>query len=145
MKILRDHAAVLDEPEPMVLVDSLGASMINLKLYFWIDGHKYSVPKIKSAIMRRVVRALERAQISLPDESREVIFPDGFPLPSASETPTQASSRVEAQRERDEAVSDSDLADQATDAESDLTSEVEEIKRQAAESRDPEKGPDIVS
>ena len=80
LQTLREHPAVLDDPEPMVLVDTLGASTINLKVYFWIDGHRVSGLKVKSALMRRVLRAIERQGISLPDEAREMIFPQGVPV-----------------------------------------------------------------
>lgn len=150
MRILTDHPAVLDDPEPMVLVDELGASTINLKVYFWIDGHQHSVWKMKSAMIRRVLRGLEQSGVSMPDEAREIIFPDGVPLGegafASSLTETQADEEAEAERkqERCREVAASDLVDDATEAEGDLTSEVEEIKRQAAASRDPEEGPNIT-
>lgn len=38
-RVLREHEAVLDSPDPMVLVDELGASTVNLRIYFWLDGY----------------------------------------------------------------------------------------------------------
>ncbi|MCA1789828.1 MAG: mechanosensitive ion channel, partial [Thioalkalivibrio sp.] len=38
LKVLADHPAVLDEPEPLVLVENLGPSTVNLRVYFWLDG-----------------------------------------------------------------------------------------------------------
>ena len=94
LQTLQEHPAVLNDPEPMVLVDNLGASTINLKVYFWIDGHRVSGLKVKSALMRRVVRAIEQRGISLPDESREIIFPQGVPVvsPPPLESSPEASS-----------------------------------------------------
>ncbi len=191
---LQQHPAVLADPEPMVLVDTLGASTINLKIYFWIDGTIVSGLKVKSALMRRVVRAIEQQGISLPDESREIIFPDGVPLvppaataavddegsataDSASNSspathdatdaddstpreptvdsaspdtpadpnPREAAPNPEAQAARKQArVIQRDLADHATDAEGDLSSEVAQIQEQADRSRNPEAGPGII-
>jgi small-conductance mechanosensitive channel len=152
LQFLQEHSAVLDDPEPLVLVDSLGASTINLKVYFWINGHKHSVLKMKSSIMRRVLRAVEQAGISLPDEAREIIFPQGVPLGAsvdqhASEPATLADSEdselSEAERCQRE-VAEQDLAEEATEAEGDLLSEVEDLNRQADMARDPESGKDIL-
>ncbi|MEM9883701.1 MAG: mechanosensitive ion channel family protein [Planctomycetota bacterium] len=140
MSLLREHPAVLDDPEPMVLVDTLGSSTINLKVYFWIDGHKHSLLKIKSAVMRRTLRSIERAGISLPDEAREIIFPQGVPF-----RPGDGAGSAPGPVGPSDEVVGADLEESATDAEGDLTSEVQEIRRQAEASRAPEAGPDIMA
>ncbi len=77
METLNSHQAVLNDPEPMVLVDELGASTVNIRTYYWFDGHLISTIKLKSALLRAVKSALTREGISMPDEAREVIFPEG--------------------------------------------------------------------
>ncbi len=77
MNGLRSHGAVLADPAPMVLVDELGASTINIKTYYWFDGLEISAIKLKSALLRMVKSDLTAAGISMPDEAREVIFPEG--------------------------------------------------------------------
>lgn len=77
LETLSDHPAVLHEPEPMVLVDALGASTVNIRTYFWLNGHEISPLKLKSALLRKVKAALTQEGISMPDEAREVIFPEG--------------------------------------------------------------------
>jgi small-conductance mechanosensitive channel len=37
-KVLAEHPAVLNDPEPSVLADSLGMSTVNLRVYFWLNG-----------------------------------------------------------------------------------------------------------
>ena len=74
---IRDQETVLADPEPMVLVDELGSSTVNIRTYYWFDGHHISPIKLKSALLRSVKSALTVEGISMPDESREVIFPDG--------------------------------------------------------------------
>lgn len=155
MGVLRDHPAVLDDPEPLVLVDQLGTSTINLRVYFWIDTHEHSWLKVKSAAIRLVLRAIEKAGISLPDEAREIIFPDGVPLvmhhepgPAAGGPDRPDSSKphpAAPARQTDPQTVASDLADHATQAEGDLSSDVDEIKHQAAESREVEAGSDILT
>ena len=79
-EVLRLHDAILDEPPPMVLVDALGASTVNLKAHFWIDGRTISPQRIRSSALRLIKRGLEENGVSMPDEAREIIFPQGVPL-----------------------------------------------------------------
>lgn len=74
------HPAVLADPAPQVLVDNLGAATVNLEIYFWVNGVKNSTSKVKSAVIRLVKRAYDEAGISMPDEAREVVFPEGIRL-----------------------------------------------------------------
>lgn len=80
LDVLRAHPAVLDDPEPLVLVDRLGPATVDLRVYFWLDGRKHSWLKVRSSVLRLVKRALQDAGISLPDEAREVVFPGGVPV-----------------------------------------------------------------
>jgi len=78
--VLADHPAVLKEPEPWVLADSLGAATVNLKVYFWLNGRENSWLKVRSSVIRLVKRAFQEHGISMPDEAREVVFPRGVPV-----------------------------------------------------------------
>jgi small conductance mechanosensitive channel len=92
--VLAEHPAVLKTPDSWVLVDQLGPSTVNLKVYFWLDGVEHSWLKVRSSVIRQVKASLQQAGISLPDESREVIFPKGVPVTvlrdasTGSESPT---------------------------------------------------------
>ncbi|MDP1560125.1 MAG: mechanosensitive ion channel family protein [Pirellulaceae bacterium] len=79
-KVLVDHPAVLNDPEPSVLADSLGTSTLNLRVYFWLNGREHSWLKVRSSVTRLVKRALQQHGISMPDEARKVIFPQGIPV-----------------------------------------------------------------
>jgi hypothetical protein len=70
--------AVLNDPEPAVLVDSLGRSTVNLRVYFWLNGHENSWLKVRSSVIRLVKLAFQQQGISMPDEAREVVFPQGI-------------------------------------------------------------------
>ena len=140
--VLRQHSAVLNDPEPTVLVEALGAATINLRVYFWIDGHRHSVFKMQSALIRLIVRAFEEAGISLPDEAREVIFPQGVPVQLAREPAQQAPLPPLAQRPLPALRQDAER--EVSPAEGDLASEVGEIEKQARASRAPDQGGDIL-
>ncbi len=151
---LRSHDAVLTDPEPLVLLDELATSTVNLKVFFWVDGEVHSVLKVRSAVLRRVKRCLQSGGYTLPDESREMIFPQGVPvmlnsggasldiengqsgedqrspeLPQPANTPRH--SLIESN-------------DEATDAEGGLKSERHDIEKQAATSRQLDDGEDLL-
>lgn len=132
IQALRAHPAVLNDPEPNALVDELGASTVNIRVQFWFDGREYSLFKVRSALMRQVKRALQDAGISMPDESREIIFPDGVPI-----------RRLAAQKPQPVAEGQGPLPDSGDEAmvtvgEGDLLSEKEELERQAGGADMPE-------
>ena len=79
-KVLADHPAVLNDPEPSVLADSLGTSTVNLRIYFWLNGHENSWLKVRSSVIRLVKLAFQNHGISMPDGAREVVFPRGIPI-----------------------------------------------------------------
>lgn len=79
-KVLADHPAVLNDPEPSVLADSLGQSTVNLRVYFWLNGREHSWLKVRSSVIRLLKLAFQEGGISMPDEAREVIFPHGVPV-----------------------------------------------------------------
>ena len=80
LDVLRDHPAVLEEPEPLVLVEDLGASSVVLRVYFWVDVHKHSGNKVRSSVIRKVKVAIAEAGLTMPDDAREVIFPRAVPV-----------------------------------------------------------------
>lgn len=82
-RVLEQHPAVLGEPGPWVLVDSLGASTVNLRIYFWFNGREHNNLKMRSSAIRLVKRAFQQNGISMPDEAREVVFPQGIPITMA--------------------------------------------------------------
>ncbi len=79
-KVLGEHPAVLKDPEPSVLADSLGKATVNLRVYFWLNGREHSWLKVRSSVIRLVKLAFQENGISMPDEAREVVFPQGVPV-----------------------------------------------------------------
>ncbi len=91
-QVLRDHPAVLAEPEPLVLVDQLGAATVDLRVQYWFDSATYSPAKINSALLRLSKNALLSGGIELPDPAREVVFPQGVPVYQRDSPPAKSSS-----------------------------------------------------
>lgn len=97
-QVLARHSAVLQDPEPSVLVDSLGPSAVNLRVYFWLNGREHSWLKARSSVIRLVKRAFQENGISIPDDAREVIFPQGVPVTLIDRTAAAAASGGRGQR-----------------------------------------------
>jgi small-conductance mechanosensitive channel len=136
MAVLRDHPAVLGDPESLVLVDSLGAATVNLSPFFWVDTSKHSQFKVRSAVIRLIKQAFEQAGISMPDEAREVVFPDGVPV--------HMSKAEEVLRRPPPTRGEQEGEEEAHSAEGELASEASEICEQADRSRMPEGGQDLL-
>lgn len=122
LKVLLSHPAVLQNPDPQVLVDDLGRSTVNLRVYFWLNGREHSWLKVRSSVIRGVKRAFQRERISMPDEAREVIFPRGLAI-SLRDGPGEADVIPESPRMDDEGPS--------AKAEAGLSSEAQELEQQA--------------
>lgn len=135
-KVLVDHTAVLQDPEPSVLVDSLGASAVNLRIYFWMDGREHSWLKVRSSVIRLIKRAFQEHGISMPDDAREVIFPQGVPVVMVDRTAdTAAAGEVEAQHSSAKAAPLDDTDSVSTQAEAGLYSEAVVIEGQARQAQ----------
>ncbi|MEM9583333.1 MAG: mechanosensitive ion channel family protein [Pseudomonadota bacterium] len=145
MEMLVGHEAVTAEPQPMVLVDSLGASTVNIKAYFWVDARNFSVLKVKSAILRQAKRVLTEEGISMPDDAREVIFPQGVPIVQLAGA---AERKAKALADRDIRDSAEDAAVQEpsiSEAEVNLSNEQEEVEVAAATAEIPENNTDLLA
>jgi small conductance mechanosensitive channel len=133
-EVLQEHPAVLKTPEPLVLVEELGAATVNLRIYYWFDSAAYSPNKINSALLRQTKNALLKGGIELPDAAREVIFPKGVPfiqMTSKEQVLPKAGSSASAARAADE-MSDT------TPSEGGLSNETVEMRQQQSEGNLPE-------
>ncbi|ABG42641.1 MscS Mechanosensitive ion channel [Paraglaciecola sp. T6c] len=143
-KVLSSQPTILQDPEPQVLVDELGSSTVNLKVYFWIDAQQYSLLKVSSMLMRLIMREFERNNISMPDDAREIIFPQGVPVHQISSQESGLTDEPQALRSlpvNKEAIEqDSD----AIEHQDDLSSDTHDIREQAKQARDPEQGQNIL-
>jgi small-conductance mechanosensitive channel len=124
--VLAGHPAVLKTPDPWVLVNDLGVSTVNLKVYFWLDGVEHSWLKVRSSVIRQVKASLQQAGISLPDESREVIFPRGVPVTVVRDVSPRPADPTFQRR----VAGAHAIAHPSTDAEGGLASDADVVKAQ---------------
>jgi len=152
--VLKETQAVLVDPEPQVLVDVLASSTVNLKVYFWINSHQHSLLKVSSSLMLTIMREFEKAGISMPDDARELIFPEGIKIHTTSDQhhDLTGSSQPTSEKSRYQELSatppnilahvEDDIAINAQ--EEDLSSDDGDIRQQAKQARDTESGPNIL-
>jgi small conductance mechanosensitive channel len=142
-KVLADHPAVLNDPEPSVLADSLGSATVNLRVYFWLNGREHSWLKVRSSVIRLVKLAFQNHGIEMPDEAREVVFPQGVPVTMRAEKTTPEQGAVPAARLPAESRHE-DLDVVSTKAEAGLYSESSVIEEQAREARPLKEGENLL-
>jgi small conductance mechanosensitive channel len=140
IETLRAHPAVLDDPEPVAIVEELGPSTVNMRALFWIDGKSYSIFKVRSSLIRQVKNALQEAGITMPAPVREILFPEGVPFQTPSAEAGSARDLPRRVPARDEA----DAATVST-GEGDLKSEEADLERQARASDLPEARDNLLS
>jgi small-conductance mechanosensitive channel len=143
LEVLTDHPAVLNEPEPWVLVDTLGQATVNLRVYFWINGRQHSLAKVRSSVIRLVKRAFQAHGISMPDEAREVVFPQGIPITMLDGKPPGTTDAPPAARHR-AAGSSVDLDVVSTKAEGGLQSEAGVLDEQARQAQPLREGENLL-
>lgn len=155
---IKQHTATLDEPPPRVLIENLGASTVNLTALFWIDGTKNDWRSVRSSCMRIAKQALMQNGISLPDEAREVIFPNGVPVLMGDDHDSSSGSvrgQTTTEQKKQQAVDlqDSTLRSKAmkqqlerdqSEAEGNMATDLEDLKKQGEESWLPGEGEDVL-
>jgi small-conductance mechanosensitive channel len=158
LETIKEHSASLNEPAPRVLIQDLGASTVNLKALVWVDGNKNDWMSVRSSCLRMTKQALVKAGISMPDESREVIFPNGVPVlmnTEDSSRDTTATAHGETQRARTSPVTNAEDSpslkprprieeEDSNEAEGNMESEIEGLQRQAKESWLPGEGEEVL-
>jgi small conductance mechanosensitive channel len=143
LQVLTDHPAVLSAPEPLVLVDSLGKATVNLRVYFWINGREHSLVKVRSSVIRLVKRAFQNHGISMPDEAREVVFPQGIPITMLDGKPI-GTPDAPAEKQLPSAGPSAELDVVSTKAEGELQSEAGVLKEQARQSQPLREGENLL-
>ncbi len=124
---------VLANPSPNITVESLGASTVNLKIYFWFNTDLTSKLKISSAVVQRTKEKLIEENVSMPDDAREVVFTSPLKIENISNNRADKSdSKNEASKPRNERLAQ------------DLTNEIIDLKKQALESPKAENGENLI-
>ncbi len=122
LRILQQHPAVLNNPEPWILVDELSVSTVNLRIFFWLNGHEYHWQKVKSSVIRLVKRAFQDADISMPGQVIELQLTDDIAIKIRERHSTTSDS--------DQIIHKKESSNVSTDAEGGLMSNKEDLQEQ---------------
>lgn len=129
MQTLQKHEAVMKDPAPLVLVDALGAATVNLKGFYWIDQSTHSGLKVGSSVIRQVKETLSEANISMPDEARELVFPHGVPVRMIEDSGASTSESAKTAPPKPPAALNRSKDQTSTEGEGNLSNEQNEIMR----------------
>lgn len=141
--VLAEHPAVLNDPEPSVLVDALGRSTVDLRVYFWLNGREHSWLKVRSSVIRMIKSAFQKHGISMPDEAREVVFPKGIPVTMLDPQPA-ATREVRPENPLSAEPPSRDLDAVSTQAEAGLYSEAALLEKQARQAQPLKEGENLL-
>ncbi|MBI1325677.1 mechanosensitive ion channel [bacterium] len=131
MRVLRDHPAVLEDPEPLVLVNDIDEIGIRLRSYFWVDCIEHSWPKVRSSVIRLTRSAFRdkgirfAGEIEAPEPGRPAT-PAESSLPLAQPSPVPAPEPV------------------VSPSEGSLSSDADSIEEQTLRARVPEEGQNLL-
>ena len=105
------------------------------------------VVKMASVLMRDLVNLFTEKGISMPDDAREIVFPEGVPVLVQQGTEEQQYTNPDQSvRQNEQALTN--RAEPNVESQSfldDVSSENDDIRRQADEARAPEQGTNILS
>lgn len=127
--LLAQSHFVLKDPEPWVLVDELGSSAVNLRVYFWLNAREVSTFKVTGHLLLEVKNLLLAKGFRFPDSQREIVFTN--PLVLGQEVTSQKEQELKP------------VAIKAPRPE-ELRAEASELNRQARESDLPDQGESVI-
>ncbi len=102
---------VLDDPKPLVLIDQLGDSNVELLIYAWVNQSRHSFAMVRSEAIRLVKEAFDAAGISMPEPTFNLHIADAGS--TARQLPEQQTTRHSAAVTTDQtfSVSATDMQD----------------------------------
>jgi small-conductance mechanosensitive channel len=137
---LDKHPAVIKEPEARVILDNFGAATVNMRVYVWLDTSKHSPDAVRSSVMRLTKKALLERGISMPDEAREVVFPEQVPVRLIRDRIVH-----EERQQRRPAPAEPAPEPIVAAAEAGMENDAETIRRQGQRSWRPEEGENLLT
>lgn len=67
METLQAMPGVQPEPKPQVLIEALGDSNVQLRIFGWVDQRQHNFGKVRSEAIRGVKQAFDQANIVMPE------------------------------------------------------------------------------
>ncbi|MGB3917736.1 MAG: mechanosensitive ion channel family protein [Thiothrix litoralis] len=124
METLQAMPGVMPEPKPAALIEALGDSNVQLRIFGWVDQRQNNFGKVRSEAIRGVKQAFDQAGIVMPEPIYNLrINQQSETPPSATPTSASVEDRSEAQDvSADRTIEDKVLSEQTSgDSENLLT------------------------
>lgn len=74
LEALQTISGVCQEPSPLIFVENMGTSTINIRVYFWFNSKESSESTLRSSAIIKSKEILLAHGMHLPDSAREIIF-----------------------------------------------------------------------
>ncbi|MDP3559886.1 MAG: mechanosensitive ion channel [Legionellaceae bacterium] len=126
LNALKSHPAILQAPEPLVLVNGLRSGNVVLCIYFWLDGSQYNWQKVKSSAIRLLKRAFQDAEIQIPGAEIKINIANEAYLPEKKSKHAPINKPLSIDEESKTLV---------TEAEGELSRDINDIQKQAQQSK----------
>ncbi len=139
------------DPAPVICADGLGSATVNLKVYFWFNARKQSIIKTKSLAVQLVKEALMDADISMPDDAREIVFATPLEIRRTKQG-KQHSAKTKPNWQYDKDANDSKVlqqgfiepTDRSSSKEIDISTEADDIRKQLRHTKQMEEGENLL-
>lgn len=123
METLKKNPAVLEDPVPMVAIDSLGDSSVMIRVFAWLDQNKHSFLKAKSESIRLIKEAFDEAGIEMPEPIYRVHVREGAMPPQAATTEEKNVTKVSTSPVTEDDLTTDDSIDDQIEAEAKASGE----------------------
>ncbi|MDD7972298.1 mechanosensitive ion channel family protein [Roseinatronobacter alkalisoli] len=98
-EVARAEAALSADPAPLILIDALGPEDMKVVVHYWFDGQATSPQRLRSRLLRQILRSLHGKEVSSRSDAPVGIGPDTPPddalVPASGVTPEQLRTPVE--------------------------------------------------
>lgn len=120
LQTLQSVVGVLSEPAPIVVVEALGDSTINIRVYAWMNQRQHDFLKVRSQAIEAVKTAYDDHNITIPDPSFKLFISHA----QSSQKPADGSGSKSSPNRRIPAVSD--VVDQDVTADRSVEKQIDE-------------------
>ncbi|MEZ4383061.1 MAG: mechanosensitive ion channel [Nannocystaceae bacterium] len=84
LNTLRAMDGVMDDPEPISVIDDLGDSTVAIEFRGWVDQRRFDFEKVRGEAIRRIKVAFDDADVEMPEPTYRVLLTSRDPNATAT-------------------------------------------------------------
>lgn len=115
LSTLQSLSSILEDPKPMIIIEELGDSTVNMRFFAWIDQRESDYLKSKSEAIRLVKDAFDDAGIEMPEPIYRVHLRNAGSLALSNvpeKAPTQFKDKTSSQQNEGDTAADHSIDEQ---------------------------------